>query len=179
MERKLTYYTSIKDALKNKSESGFEPGSVATSLNDRLSSNIKALTSAQTILRWTEEALTAIKAILRVDIKNLLEDKEGVLQEATNWKNQSATRQLGLEEIDSLERDMLDYVKGQLLTVIDLAGQICQKIEDNTDTPIMIPRWIQLIMMMPMKMNTIEDTTEDIPIIIPRWIPLKIPQIYQ
>ena len=134
LERKLTYYTSIKDALKNKAESGFEPGSVATSLNDRLSSNIKALTSAQTILRWTEEALTAIKAILRVDIKNLLEDKEGVLQEATNWKNQSATRQLGLEEIDSLERDMLDYVKGQLLTVIDLAGQICQKIEDNTDT---------------------------------------------
>ena len=71
---------------------------------------------------------------LRVDINNLLDDKEGVLQEATNWKNQSATRQLQLEEIDSLERDMLDYVKGQLLTVIDLAGQICQKIEDNTDT---------------------------------------------
>ena len=134
LERKLTYYTSIKDAMENKSKSGFEPGTVANSLNERLSSNIQALTLAQTILRWTEEALTAIKAILRVDINNLLDDKEGVLQEATNWKNQSATRQLQLEEIDSLERDMLDYVKGQLLTVIDLAGQICQKIEDNTDT---------------------------------------------
>ena len=125
LERKMSYYTSIKNALENRGKK---------SLHDSLTAKIDALNSAQIISQWSEEALTGIKAILRVEVKHLIEDKEGMLQEASNWKNQASTRQLKLEDINKLDRDVLDSVKGQLLTVIDLAGQISQKIEDNQDT---------------------------------------------
>ena len=94
VERKMSFYTQIKDSIEAK-KLGNE------GLDKILKSKIEALTSANNIVLWAEEALSGIKAILRVDVKHLIDDKDGVLQEAANWKTQAQTRLLQLEEIES------------------------------------------------------------------------------
>ena len=126
VERKMSFYTQIKDSIEAK-KLGNE------GLDKILKSKIEALTSANNIVLWAEEALSGIKAILRVDVKHLIDDKDGVLQEAANWKTQAQTRLLQLEEIES-SKDTADYVKDQLRKVLELASSIDQKIEDTADT---------------------------------------------
>lgn len=105
LERKLGYYSSIKDALE-KRNLNFK------TLETNLKLKIKALSAAKIIQEWSEEALNSIKTILRTEIKHLIEDKDGILAEASNWKTQTNTRQLQLDDIEGLDRDVLDYVKG-------------------------------------------------------------------
>ena len=126
VERKMSFYTQIKDNIeaKNLGNEG---------LNKVLKAKIDNLTSANNIVVWAEEALSGIKAILRVDVKHLIDDKDGVLQESQNWKTQAQTRLLSLEEIES-SKDTSDYVKDQLRKVLELASSIDQKIADHGDT---------------------------------------------
>lgn len=126
LEQKLAFYSNLKESLKNKN---IDIGDLQATLMKKT----KALEDAQGIFQWAEESLNGIKAILKIDMKNLIDDKDGILLEASNWRTQASTRLLKLEDIPDLEKDTLDMVKKHLKEVAELSNQITTNIHENTD----------------------------------------------
>lgn len=122
--RLVSTYAIIEEHMRRLKE-----GSNGTMMS-QLKSKIDDLNSIQKISQWSDEAISGMKTILTTDITNLIDDKEGIMQEALNWKTQATSRQLQLEEIN-MDPNVMEFISQQLNNVIRLTLEVNKLMEQE------------------------------------------------
>ena len=122
----LAFYTSMKKTLEKRE---------LTQYSNAIDEKVTNLTSANVIMEWALEAINDMEAILKSgDMKQLVEDKEGIITETKNWKTQANTRLLQLEEVKQVQNSTIGQIRDKLEQINELADSICTKISEQSDT---------------------------------------------